>query len=161
MKKICKQCGKQLPTELFYRNSRLKDGRFTKCKDCVNQNVVKASPEAIRRAQESFQKRYPEKLAANTKAKHLSKLPGWELHHFSYDEQHHLDVIPLLEKDHRLIHQNIQYDKATKLYRRRDNQALLETREAHKLFAYETILAEATKENVSYEEFKKWKEARV
>ena len=33
--KICKECGKELPLEMFSKNKGMKDGHVNICKDCV------------------------------------------------------------------------------------------------------------------------------
>lgn len=33
--KTCFKCNKSLPVELFYRHTRMSDGRLNKCKDCT------------------------------------------------------------------------------------------------------------------------------
>ena len=56
------------------------------------------------------------------------------LHHWSYNEEHHKDVIEITPKQHAKAHRFIVYDQERMMYRRFDNNILLDTREAHESF---------------------------
>lgn len=56
---------------------------------------------------------------------------GNELHHWSYNQEHYKDVIELVVLDHKKAHRYMVYDPERKMYRRADNNILLDTRESH------------------------------
>lgn len=35
--KTCVQCGRELPDEMFWKNSSYSDGLMSRCKDCENE----------------------------------------------------------------------------------------------------------------------------
>jgi len=37
--KVCKECGRKLPIDEFYRHVAMKDGHLNKCKECVKTRV--------------------------------------------------------------------------------------------------------------------------
>ncbi len=53
-----------------------------------------------------------------------------ELHHWSYNQDQFIDIIPLSIKDHNLLHRNMDYDQSLKLYRDKEG-VLLDTKESH------------------------------
>lgn len=78
-----------------------------------------------------YKERYPEKVLAKQKSSHLSRIvKGNHLHHWSYLEEFHKDVIELNPKDHYTIHRFISYDQERMMYRRIDTMELLDTRES-------------------------------
>lgn len=40
--KKCVQCGRELPDEMFWKNSSYSDGLMSRCKDCENERRKKA-----------------------------------------------------------------------------------------------------------------------
>jgi len=74
--------------------------------------------------------RYPEKYAATKKTNRIPKVGGCENHHWSYNEEHWLDVISLSKTDHMKLHRYMVYDQERMMYRTTDG-VLLDTREAH------------------------------
>ena len=166
--KICFKCGANKPLSEFYKHSRMKDGHVNKCKEC-NKNDVhlnyrdnilkegfienerkrgrnkyrrlylgtgKANPESIAR----YFIKFPEKKKATTMSGHLKKpFEGAEKHHWSYNEEHYKDVIWLTKKEHMKGHRFIIYDQERKMYRRYDNNILLDKKEAHESFIKDCI----------------------
>ena len=63
---------------------------------------------------------------------------GNQLHHWSYKPEHAKDVIELSVKEHSKIHRYMVYDQEQMMYRRVDNNVLLDTREAHIAY-YESL----------------------
>lgn len=95
----------------------------------------KASKERFTR----YIKKYPEKYKANLassylKSKMVDKVQGQEMHHWSYNIEHYTDVIMLDKRSHMKAHRFIVYDQERMMYRRFDNNLLLDTREAHSNF---------------------------
>jgi translation elongation factor EF-Ts len=85
-------------------------------------------------------KKYPEKYKAKIASQRMRKFDkGYHLHHWSYNEQHYKDVIELSPKHHAKAHRFIVYDQERMMYRRCDNNILLDTREAHESFILECI----------------------
>jgi hypothetical protein len=83
--------------------------------------------------QRDYRKKYPEKSKAKnvvSKNKLLISING-HFHHWSYNEQHHLDIIDLTIKDHSKAHRFLIYDQERFMYRRCDNNELLDTKEKH------------------------------
>lgn len=81
---------------------------------------------------EVYSKKYPEKRKAhcvNQRNPLMEK--GYHLHHWSYNTQHHKDIIKLTVKDHLKIHRFIIYDQERYMYRRIDNNELLDSKKRH------------------------------
>ncbi len=81
--------------------------------------------------------KYPEKCKAASftqkiRRKHGGK--GFNMHHWSYQEAHYVDVIKLTIKEHYKAHRFIVYDQERMMYRRYDNNELLDTKEKHESF---------------------------
>lgn len=74
---------------------------------------------------------YPEKRKAGIASKRIKVGSGLEKHHWSYNEIHGKDIIPLTKKDHMKAHRFLVYDKDRFMYRRCDNNELLDTKEKH------------------------------
>tara|TARA_R110002012_G_scaffold139320_1_gene296584 strand:- start:1093 stop:1605 length:513 start_codon:yes stop_codon:yes gene_type:complete len=71
-----------------------------------------------------YNSKYPEKRAAAQAAQRIPKEKGKENHHWSYNEEHYKDVIPLSVKEHNYLHTQIVYDQSIKKYRTRLGQVL-------------------------------------
>jgi hypothetical protein len=160
--KVCFKCGVDKPLSEYYVHKRMGDGHLNKCKSCTKSDVKKRSddlssnPKWIKaerkRGREKYyrlgyknkirpdvQKRYtakyPEKYKARSAAQHMKpSIKGNHLHHWSYNEEHHKDVIEITPKQHAKAHRFIVYDQERMMYRRFDNNILLDTREAHENF---------------------------
>lgn len=78
-----------------------------------------------------YKERYPEKHKAKTATRRMERKEGCHLHHWSYNEEHYTDIIELSEKDHYFLHRHIVYDQERMMYRRTDNNQLLDTKELH------------------------------
>jgi hypothetical protein len=78
-----------------------------------------------------YKEKYPEKDKAKNATVSLDKTEGNHLHHWSYNEEHHKDVIELAQKDHYFLHRHIIYDQERMMYRRIDTMELLDTKEKH------------------------------
>lgn len=139
------------------------DGHLNKCKDCTKSDVsqryseMSLIPEYIEyerkrgrdkyhrlyegtgkakpRNNEKYWEKYPEKKQASSFAGKLTApFTGLERHHWSYNEEHYIDVVWLSKKDHMKGHRFIKYDQERKMYRRFDTGELLDTKIKHELF---------------------------
>ena len=92
----------------------------------------KPTAEKKKESMAKYRKKYPEKLAAKiAMGKTKPQVKGNELHHWSYNQEHYKDVIELSVLDHNKAHRYMVYDPERKMYRRADNNILLDTRESH------------------------------
>jgi hypothetical protein len=89
--------------------------------------------------------KYPEKVKAQRKSQNMSKhkpFEGAEKHHWSYNQEHYKDILWLSSKDHKKAHRFIIYDQERMMYRRTDNNILLDTKEHHEGYIKSKILTE-------------------
>jgi hypothetical protein len=97
----------------------------------------KPTPEKKREAMSKYKARYPEKEKAKATSQGLTVAEGFEGHHWSYNEEHWKDIIPLLFTDHAFLHRYIKYDQERFMYRATRNLGifdvgdLLDTKEKH------------------------------
>lgn len=90
--------------------------------------------------------KYPEKReAASISRKMVPPKSGLHKHHWSYNVAHYKDVIWLSEENHSTIHRFIIYDQERRMYRRIDNNELLDSKLEHEKF----ILLKLSEANVS------------
>lgn len=82
-------------------------------------------------AMDNYKKNYPEKQRAKVFCSNLKKVDGFHFHHWSYNENHYVDVILLTPKHHAKAHRFIVYDQERMMYRRSDNNELLDAKEKH------------------------------
>lgn len=133
----CKDCTKK---RVKYREDALrKDPAFVE-KERVRSRekyrrlyvgTQKASPEVNKR----YWLKYPEKKIAKERSQYLKKpFDCAEKHHWSYLEEHWVDVIWLTKKHHMKAHRFIVYDQERMMYRRCDTNELLDTKEKHQAF---------------------------
>jgi len=95
--------------------------------------------------------KFPEKFKAHNRAQRLSNGTNDHKHHWSYLEEHMLDVIYINQANHNIIHKYMTYDQERKMYRRLDG-VLLDTREeSERYYAY--ILTLARNEYPDYKKF--------
>ena len=95
-------------------------------------DIHKPTPSKKKKDMEKYVNKYPEKRLAKNKVSHLKpKIKGNQLHHWSYNIEHAKDVIELSVREHSKAHRFLIYDQERKMYRRTDNNELLNTRESH------------------------------
>jgi hypothetical protein len=95
-------------------------------------DLHKPTTERKREIMAKYNKKYPEKKLAKLASGHMKpQIKGNELHHWSYNEPHFKDVIELSVLDHNKAHRYMVYDAERKMYRRADNNILLDTKESH------------------------------
>ena len=100
----------------------------------------KPSKENKRKTMELFKSKYPEKIKAKGfMGKKIKAQLGNNLHHWSYNKEHYMDVIELSILEHNKLHRYIIYDQERMMYRRIDNNVLLDTKYAHIEF-YNSLL---------------------
>ena len=103
-------------------------------------DIHKPSKENRRITMDSFKLKYPEKLKAKIfLGKKIKAQLGNNLHHWSYNKEHYMDVIELSILEHNKLHRYIVYDQERMMYRRCDNNVLLDTKDAHIEF-YNSLL---------------------
>lgn len=90
----------------------------------------KPTPEMKRHAMARYKERFPEKVLARNKSQRIAP-KGMESHHWSYNKEHYADVIIMNPKSHAKSHRFIIYDQERMMYRRCDNNELLNTKEKH------------------------------
>ena len=78
----------------------------------------------------SWIKKYPEKRKAQTAVQKFPRGEGTHLHHWSYNKEHHKDVIELTIREHNLLHRFLKYNQETFFYEDLEGN-LLNTREKH------------------------------
>jgi hypothetical protein len=75
--------------------------------------------------------KYPEKLKAKSFLGKKIKSENGHFHHWSYNQEHWLDVIDITKKNHAKAHRFIIYDQEQMMYRRIDTNELLDSKEKH------------------------------
>lgn len=168
--KKCFKCGVELELSEFYKHKRMSDGHLGKCKSCTKLDakrrydlMVDSSPGFIekerKRGREKYRRlyvgtgksdpksnllysiRYPEKKKALSASGKMQKpFDGAEKHHWSYNEEHYKDVIWLTKREHGKAHRFIVYDQERMMYRRCDNNQLLDTKISHEQYIRDCIL---------------------
>ena len=109
--------------------ARAKDRRLLPIRKLDEDWMQKRREHAIRNQQRAMNK-YPEKtIARNAKAGRKAK-KGNELHHWSYNVQHHKDMIEMPVLEHRKLHRYMIYDQGYMMYRSVEG-VLLDTKQAH------------------------------
>lgn len=91
----------------------------------------KRSYKKLKQRRLRYMETYPEKYAAKNKSRGLKIKPGYDKHHWSYQEIHATDIIYIKYSDHIKLHRFIVYDQERKMYRRCDTMELLDTKAKH------------------------------
>jgi hypothetical protein len=149
--KVCISCN-QL-TDNFSKDSRRKDGLYSRCKPCFNlyakernaqnpervKEIVKKSyqknkhnrvkPERTKEQQAKYNKansdKNPEKVAAyNYMKRRIKPIEGKERHHWSYLKDNWLDVIFLSRAEHKQLHKHMRYNRNTLAYTSTNDKAI-------------------------------------
>lgn len=79
---------------------------------------------------DNYRVKYPEKYLAKMATQRLEKKEGYQLHHWSYLEEHYKDIISLSIKDHAIAHRYLIYDQERCQYRSLEG-VLLDSKESH------------------------------
>ncbi len=86
----------------------------------------------MKKGNQNYVTNYPEKYAASIAAQRIPKLKNKNhRHHWSYNKEHHKDVIEVSCKHHHLAHRYLEYDQEFKMYRTLEDLTLLDTKEKH------------------------------
>jgi hypothetical protein len=94
--------------------------------------IYKRTTEQRKVSTERYKLNYPEKVRAKNKSSRLKPIRvGNHLHHWNYGEGFEKDVIELLPLHHYGLHRYIVYDQERMMYRRYDNNELLDTKQKH------------------------------
>ena len=166
--KKCFKCGELKELTEFYKHKQMSDGHLNKCIPCtkedVHKNYSKNSEDKSyvererKRGRNKYRRLYygtgkakpqnvikyhllyPEKKKANVVSQRVKPpLPGLEKHHWSYNEEHYKDLIFITKREHMKAHRFIVYDQERMMYRRYDNNELLDTKEKHESFIFYCI----------------------
>jgi hypothetical protein len=139
----CKDCTKEQAKERFKKLSKDKNwaesekerGRL-KYHRLNYRGKNKPTTEQKALLQKRYRLKYPEKHKATQKlnSMKMTNTPGIHRHHWSYNEQHYLDIIPLTIEQHNLAHRHMVYDQERMMYRRIDTMELLDTKEQHEQY---------------------------
>lgn len=143
----CKECAKS-DVKLREQKLRLTDGFVEKerkrSRDKYHRlgyKEKKIDTTTKLKNQKEYRKKYPEKNKAKqvvNSNKLLVSING-HFHHWSYNSEHYLDVIDLTPKDHLKAHRFIIYDQERMMYRRTDNNELLDSKEKHLSYILDCI----------------------
>lgn len=165
--KTCFKCNSEKPFDAFYKHSQMKDGYLNKCKECTKKDVnsvyksnksddsfvakerkrgrdkyrrlYSGKIKKTKRYDFDYAKRYPEKISARSASDSIITDIGYEKHHWSYNKEHWKDIIILDKKWHMKAHRFIIYDQERMMYRRYDNNILLDTKDSHIDFIFHCI----------------------
>lgn len=102
-------------------------------------NKHKPTAEKKRAVIERYWKKYPEKQASRIALGRRRPPSGMNFHHWSYCDEHLLDVILLKVRNHFKAHRFLIYDQERKMYRRSDSNELLDTKAKHKKYILDCI----------------------
>ena len=161
--KICTKCKEEKELSEFSKSKSSKDGLQYNCKACQRQycrqyyaknaeyckqyqrEYVAENPELKAERNRKYKSKYPEKRKAKSKANYnLPSRAGCHRHHWSYNEEHWLDIIYVDASMHSYYHTHMEYDSTHMMYRIKATGELLDTRERHE--AYLNILNIKAKE---------------
>lgn len=86
----------------------------------------------------NYYSKFPEKLRAKSMSSDIQKLSDYK-HHWSYCEGFEKDVLHLTTEEHYTLHRFLVYDQERMMYRRSDNNVLLDSRESHENYLAEVM----------------------
>lgn len=162
--KKCFKCSITKPLSMFYAHPQMGDGHLNKCIECTKMDSRKRFDEKIKeplfveseraRGRKKYHRykykssatketrikwenRFPEKLKAAAASQYIKVEDGLQKHHWSYNQEHWKDIIPLNVRNHKKAHRFIQYDQEQMMYRTIEG-VLLDTKERH--MEYITIM---------------------
>lgn len=158
--KTCNKCHEEKPDDGFYkaaarckecckRESRERYHRLAQDPEWMEQEKIrtrekyhrleygkKKTRKRSRAVAKRYQQKYPEKRKAVIASQRITVPENHSRHHWSYNEQHWKDIIPLPIAKHSRLHCYLVYDLQTKFYRDIYGN-LLDTREKHEQYISE------------------------
>jgi hypothetical protein len=140
----CKDCVKKYSKENWEKKSKdenwLKSERKRNREKFYRLNYSEKHKQSTEERYKSLQLqrfKFPEKYKARNKSQKIISINGHN-HHWSYNEEHAIDVIDLTIKNHLKAHRFIIYDQERMMYRTLDG-VLLDTKERHLNYIMEKI----------------------
>ena len=170
--KVCSKCKKYKNQSDFYKRSGSIGELRSNCKSCMKEyldnrvelkrlydktyndnnkenisrrgKIYKAqNPDVVYKCVKKYNSKYPEKLKAKNKAnKNLTSIKGMHRHHWSYLEEHQLDIIYVDASLHSYYHTKLEYDSERMIYRVKATGELLDTKQKHSSFLLELLMQE-------------------
>jgi len=132
----CKECARIRSAERLSRisaTSEYREKQKVRAKKYYHTIVVPNKPirinQTVRERKLKYRQKFPEKYIAHIKMKNIKATEGYHFHHWSYNKEHHKDVIEILAADHRLLHKYTVYDSERLMYRTVDG-VLLDTKQS-------------------------------
>lgn len=140
----CKICSKNKPKRKETYWSKLKQNPILlekhREKRRKNKEKVYVSNKILATHCKKYKNKYPEKILCHEKIRYSPlKERGYNLHHWNYNLEYATDIIKLSLKEHGKAHRFIIYDQGRFMYRRYDNNELLDTKEKHLEFITKMI----------------------
>jgi hypothetical protein len=103
-------------------------------------DLYKPTTDAKKKIIKKYQQKFPEKALARKYTEiFLTKIDGYHLHHWSYNQEDWLDVIQLEIKNHYFLHRYLIYDQERMMYRGLDN-ILLDSKGKHLKYYEECLI---------------------
>lgn len=162
--KICKHCDTEKPWTEYYTSNkntcksclcaRSRDRYKRKSKDPewveaertrgrekyhrLEYKNLEVPKDVARNRTKNYRTSFPEKYKAKIASQRIPCPPNHHRHHWSYNEEHHKDIIILSSDDHYKIHMYMTYDENYRMYRDCDGE-LLDTKKSHTNFINDII----------------------
>lgn len=142
---VCKRCvceGQKSRYKILMQNPE-----FVMSERIRGRKKQRNKPQKVRRTgkikledTKKYRAKYPEKTRAKyaVQNNNIHAKPGFHLHHWSYNDDHFLDVIEIDVKKHLAMHTGLRYDQPRKMYVDARTGELLDTREKS-IFFIETF----------------------
>lgn len=90
--------------------------------------------EKLNARQKKYSKSRPWMQKANTACRRIPIPIGYSRHHWSYNDEHLKDIIPLPKKIHQELHELLVFDKELLIFKVKSDGYYLDTKEKHLFF---------------------------